>query len=31
MWNVNIKVTPVVKGATAIISNSFRKYLSNKP
>jgi hypothetical protein len=29
MWNVKIKVVPVVRGATATISNSFRIYLSN--
>jgi hypothetical protein len=29
IWNVNIKVIPVVIEATGIISNSFRKYLGN--
>jgi len=29
MWNVNIKVIPVIIGTT--ISKSFRKYVSNIP
>jgi hypothetical protein len=29
MWNVKIKVIPVIIGATGTISNSFRKYVSN--
>ena len=31
MWNVKTKVIPVIIGATATISNSFRKYVSNIP
>jgi enolase len=31
MWNVKTKVTPVIIGATGIISKSFRKYLSSIP
>jgi hypothetical protein len=31
MWNVKTKVTPVIIGATGIISKSFRKYASNIP
>ena len=31
MWNVEIKVMPVIIGATGTISKSFRKYLSNVP
>ena len=31
MWNVKPKVIPVIIGATGIISNSFRKYVSNIP
>jgi hypothetical protein len=31
MWNVKTKVTPVIIGATGIISKSFRKYLSSVP
>jgi hypothetical protein len=30
-WNVKAKVIPVIKGATVIISKSFRKYVSNIP
>jgi len=29
MWNVKIKVIPVIIGATGTISKSFRKYVSN--
>jgi hypothetical protein len=29
MWNVKTNVIPVITGATATISKSFRKYLSN--
>jgi len=29
MWNVKIKVIPVIKGATGTISESLRHYLSN--
>jgi len=29
MWNVKTIVIPVIKGATGIFSESFRKYLSN--
>jgi len=29
MWNVKIKVIPVITGATGTISKSFRKYVSN--
>jgi hypothetical protein len=28
MWNVEANVTPVITGATATISKSFRKYVS---
>jgi hypothetical protein len=31
MWNVKTKMTPVIIGATGIISKSFRKYLSSIP
>jgi hypothetical protein len=31
MWNVKIKVIPVIIGATGTISKSFRKYVNNKP
>jgi len=31
MWNVKIKVIPVIVGATGTISKSFRKYVSNIP
>ena len=31
MWNVKIKVTPVIIGATGNISKSFRKYVRNIP
>ena len=31
MWNVKTKVIPVIMGATATISKSFRKYVSNVP
>jgi hypothetical protein len=31
MWNVKIKLTPVIIGATGTISKSFRKYVSNIP
>ena len=31
MWNVKIKVIPVIIGATGTISKSFRKYMSNIP
>jgi hypothetical protein len=31
MWNVKIKVISVIIGATATISYSFTKYLSNTP
>jgi hypothetical protein len=31
MWNVKIKVTPVIIAATGTISKSFRKYLSSIP
>ena len=31
MWNVKTKVIPVIIGATGIISESFRKYVSNIP
>jgi hypothetical protein len=31
MWNVKTKVIPVIIGATATISKSFRKYVSNIP
>jgi len=29
MWNVKPKMIPLIIGATGIISNSFRKYVSN--
>jgi hypothetical protein len=29
MWNVKIRVIPVIIGATGTISKSFRKYVSN--
>jgi hypothetical protein len=31
MWNVKIKVIPIIIGATGTISKSFRKHLSNIP
>jgi hypothetical protein len=31
MWNVKIKVIPVIIGTTGTISKSFRKYASNIP
>jgi hypothetical protein len=31
MWNVKTNVTPVIIGATGIISKSLTKYLSNIP
>ena len=31
MWNVKIKVIPVIIGATGAVSKSFRKYVSNIP
>jgi len=31
MWNVTIKLIPVVIGETGTISKSFRKYVSNIP
>jgi len=31
MWNVKIKVIPVIIGATGTISKSFTKYMSNIP
>ena len=31
MWNVKIKVIPVVIGATGTVPKSFRKYVSNIP
>jgi len=31
MWNVKIKVIPVIIGATGTISKSFRKYVSDIP
>jgi hypothetical protein len=31
MWNVKIKVIPVIIEATGTISKSFRKYVSNIP
>jgi len=31
MWNVKIKVMPVIIGATGTISKSFRKYMGNIP
>jgi len=31
MWNVKIKLIPVIIGATGTISESFRKYVSNIP
>jgi hypothetical protein len=31
MWNVNTEVIPLITGTTAIILESFRKYLSNTP
>jgi hypothetical protein len=31
MWNVAIKVIPVITGATGTMSKPFRKYLSNIP
>jgi len=31
MWNVKTNVLPVIIGATATISKSFRKYVSNIP
>jgi hypothetical protein len=31
MWNVKTRVMPVIIGTTGTISESFRKYVSNKP
>jgi hypothetical protein len=31
MWKVKAKVMPVITGATGTISESFRKYVNNKP
>jgi hypothetical protein len=31
MWNVKIRVIPVIIGATGTIPKSFRKYVSNIP
>jgi hypothetical protein len=31
MWNVKVRVIPVVIGASGTISKSFRKYVSNIP
>jgi hypothetical protein len=31
MWDVKIKMIPVITGATGTISKSFRKYVSNIP
>jgi hypothetical protein len=31
MWKVQTRVRPVIIGATATISKSFRKYISNIP
>jgi hypothetical protein len=31
MWNVKVRVIPVIIGATGTISKSFRKYVSYKP
>jgi hypothetical protein len=31
MWNVKIRVIPVIIGATETTSKSFRKYMSNIP
>jgi hypothetical protein len=31
MWNVKIRVIPVIIGATGTIPKSFRKYVSNMP
>jgi hypothetical protein len=31
MWNVKIRVIPVIIGATGTISKSFRKYVSSIP
>jgi len=31
MWNVKIRVIPVIIGATGTISKSFRKYVNNIP
>jgi len=31
MWNVKVKVMPVIIGATGTISNSLKQYLSNIP
>jgi hypothetical protein len=31
MWNVKAKETPVIRGATGIISKSLGQYLSNVP
>jgi hypothetical protein len=31
MWNVTVKVIPVIIGATGTISKSLRQYLSNIP
>jgi hypothetical protein len=29
MWNVKVKVIPVITGATGTVSRSFRRYLLN--
>ena len=31
MWNVKVKVTPLIIGATGTTAKSFRQYLSNEP
>jgi len=31
MWNVKTKVIPLIRGATGLISKSFRKYVNNIP
>jgi hypothetical protein len=31
MWNIKVRVIPVVIGATGTILKSFRKYVSNIP
>jgi hypothetical protein len=31
MWNVKVKVIPVITGVTGTISESLRQYLSNIP
>jgi hypothetical protein len=30
LWNVNMRVIPVIRGANKNISKSFRKYVSNR-